>query len=175
MRDFCSRMRSKSSEIRQAGADIAGDKGVSSGVKGFSRSDTNVLITGWDRQKTALFAFLYAASSILQVLLQDDPPQRYDSADMATEVLLTLSSFSDLTDSSNGGFEGYDKVFYGCLDVLAARGGTNGVKRLFDRLFDQGVMSDHKAGFILVVGEQVVHHLDGKSLGIVMGLCQRWL
>ena len=120
-----------------------------------------------------LFAFLHPASSILRILLLDDRAPHASTRDMGIEVLFTLASFVEVVDGSQGGVEGYDKVFYGCIDVLAARGGSFGVKRLFDRLFEEAEMSAAKSSFVLLVTEKLIHYLDVILIGRVLSICER--
>ena len=76
-------------------------------------------------------------------------------------------------DASQGGLEGYDRLFYGVLDVLAGRGGPHGARELVDRLFQLEMRSDAKGGFLLAVAEQLVHELDIKSISIALDMCQK--
>ena len=110
--------------------------------------------------------------------MQDDPPavpaqDPHPSAELASEILLVLGSFANLLNSSQGGMEGYDKVFYGCIDVLAARADTEGIKRMFEPLKGDHGISAARAAFMMRVGEQLVQRLDGETVKGLLELCQR--
>ena len=121
-----------------------------------------------------LFAFLHPASSILQILLLNDRVSQSDTRDMTIEILFTLAAFVEVVDGSQGGIEGYDKVLYGCIDVLVARGGSSDVKRLFDLFFEGAEMTDAKSTFVLLVAEQLVHYLEEITVGHVLSICERY-
>lgn len=173
MINYCVRMREMVEELRETevdSQDTASTCLVHIACNGIDRR------SGWNHQKTALFAFLRPSTSMLNCLLHDDPPQDSEQSDMAIEMLLTLAAFSKVVDASEGGLEGYDKLFYGCLDVLAARGDTAEVNNLVRRLSKPpATTTNAKAGFLLTVGEQLVHHLDNDSLRIVLATGQRYV
>jgi hypothetical protein len=67
--------------------------------------------------KTVLFAFLQPSLAIMDGILLSfaHPP-----SDLARSILFTLANMSYLTAGGASGMEGWDRLFYGCLDVMAA-------------------------------------------------------
>jgi hypothetical protein len=77
-------------------------------------------------------------------------------------MLVTLHAYSEVVDSSSGGLEGYHRILFSSLDILAAKGGVTGTTKLFDTLSRDGSGSVGKDAFMLVLGEELIHHLDGR-------------
>ncbi|WVQ79361.1 hypothetical protein IAT38_001458 [Cryptococcus sp. DSM 104549] len=130
----------------------------------------------WETHKTALFSFLLPASTILDLLLEEASAPHADSyaiTDLATRLLVTLAAFSYLTDASKGGFENYHRILYGSLDIIAARGGTFVTEELFGELSRVGRMTDARAAFVLIVGDELVRHLGSRSIGVLLPLAER--
>jgi hypothetical protein len=127
----------------------------------------HVLDEKWKRHKTALFAFLVPSSKIVDILLsdaeQDTAENQQSPADLCISVISTLSAFSFITQQSEGGLEGHDRVLFGALDILVAKEGSQGVKRLFKTLILDG-MSESRAAFVLRCGELVVNDMDSSTL-----------
>lgn len=121
------------------------------------------LIQEWDRQKEALYAFITVAWPGVTIMLD---PHRHPSAKQSAELsevnILTLAKFASMTESE-GVIEGYEKLLYGSLDVLAAEGGPRGVRRVFDRLWEEE-HTEQLSAFVLLVAEQLVHLLDAQTL-----------
>ena len=150
-----------------------------------SQSTNNIVIISkdndWDHQKMAFFAFLLPATSIVEILLSSQPPTTTSpristlppSAELSIEILITLGSFTELIDHSQGSLEGYRRVLFGALDVLAANGGLEGVRILLRNLVHSNSSPAH-AAFILLAGEQLINEVDGSSLReILLPLCQQ--
>ncbi|WRT69505.1 uncharacterized protein IL334_006491 [Kwoniella shivajii] len=140
------------------------------------RSDANE----WQKRKTAFFSFLLVSSTILEILLRDNlqaPGTLFggseSSSDIAAHILSELASFAYLTEESQGGFENYHEILYGCLDIIDTRAGTQGVRKLFDLVCEDADMSDARAGFVLVLGEELVHHLGKKQIDMLFPLAER--
>jgi hypothetical protein len=76
--------------------------------------------------------------------------------------VLTMAKFASLT-QSEGMMEGYEKLLYGSLDVLAAEGGPRAVRSLFDALWKEK-QSFQTAAFVMLVGEQLINLLDATTL-----------
>jgi len=121
----------------------------------------------WDRQKTALFAFLVPCSKIIDILLSDaehDTTENQESpVDLCIGIISTLSAFSSITQQSEGGLEGHDRVLFGALDILVAKAGSKGIQRLFETLIGEE-MSDSRVAFVLRCGELVVNDMDSSTL-----------
>ena len=83
--------------------------------------------------------------------------------ELCIKVMATLAAFSHITQQSEGGLEGHDRVLYGALDVIIASDGNKGSKRLFRELTREEV-SQSRAAFILQCGEQLVDNLDSSTL-----------
>ncbi len=155
----------------------------------------NELDPEWNHHKIALFSFLLPASTTLDMVLQEDYPtttspsssshsltltfdgilRRNPSMTLSIEILTILSKFSYLVDSSQGGLDGYEGILYGFLDVLVARGGPPGVKRLTKRLKGderkEAARGESGDAFLLLVGEQVLGILDGLDVADLLGIC----
>ncbi|WWD20136.1 hypothetical protein CI109_104612 [Kwoniella shandongensis] len=169
MRTFCTSMREVGEKL----------EGGFSDQRGSNSGDTD----SWERHKTAFFAFLLPASTILDITLQDagsypsiirnvDIPR---SAEMAIQLLLTLGTFAFLTDLSDGGFEHYHRILYGSLDIIAEQSGTPSAERLFRELSSGSStsLSDARAAYILLLGEELVHHLGSRSIDILLPLAEK--
>ncbi|ORY34958.1 hypothetical protein BCR39DRAFT_515796 [Naematelia encephala] len=133
----------------------------------------------WENGKTALFSFLLPAQAILDILLSDDPPSTrstassfHPSANLAIEILHTLFSFATIADSTSGGLDGYERLLYGSLDVLVARGGQVGINGLFKRLRGEPIVEAEDA-FLLHIGEQLVHSIDAPTLRYLLEVAER--
>ncbi|KAK8849513.1 hypothetical protein IAR55_004847 [Kwoniella newhampshirensis] len=139
----------------------------------------HVEATQWDGHKTAFFSFLLPASAILDLSLRDKGNSAWEinglprSADMAIQLLLALASFSYLTDVSSGGFENYHRVLYGNLDILAAHGGTTGVDELFREVTNGRTMTDARAAFVLLLGDELVHQLGSRCVDTLLPLAEK--
>jgi hypothetical protein len=145
------------------------------------RADASSPVTAFERGKTALFSFLLPALSMLDILLVDpEPPQLpssslrplHPSAQLSLDILLTLATFAPIIEQAEGGFEGYHRALYGALDILVAKSGPNGVRRLFEHAPRD--LSANDAAWWLVIGESVVNELDGWCVReIVFPLCSK--
>lgn len=121
-------------------------------------------LVAWNRLKAAQTAFTTVEWPAVELLLQPTCPQSArERCSLAALIVATLSKFSILSDEPDTHLESYEKVLYGCLDIIAAEGGSRIVNRLFKDLH-QPPVSDSLAAFILVVAEQLVHVMDGPSL-----------
>jgi hypothetical protein len=113
---------------------------------------------------------------MLDTLLADTPPISSScpqpSLRLAQEILLTLASYSYLTSAAEGGAEGYERLLYGSLDVVASWAEQDDIYKLFERLRVGTEIETHRAGYALLLGEQLVHHLDGRTLSALLLLCQ---
>jgi len=74
-----------------------------------------------------------------------------------------LAAFSVITQQSEGGLEGHDRVLFGALDILVAKAGSKGIFRLFKTLIREE-MSDPRVAFVLRCGELVVNDMDSSTL-----------
>lgn len=116
-----------------------------------------------------LFAFLVPTSKIIDVLLRDLAQPQASSFDNASaselciQIIATLAALSHITQQSEGGLEGHDRVLYGALDVIVASDGNNGSERLFRELTRDEV-SQSGAAFMLQCGEQLVDDFDSSTL-----------
>ena len=121
----------------------------------------------WKKYKSTLFAFLVPSSRIIDILIKDleDPATegKFEYADLSLQVIATLAAFSVLTQLTEGGLEGHDRVLFGALDILVAQEGTKGVQQLFEILV-QGEMPDARAAFVLRCGELVVDDMSNATL-----------
>lgn len=121
----------------------------------------------WSKHKTKLFAFLVPSSKIIDILLRDAEtaisPEGQAVADLRIEIIATLAAFSYITQHSEGGLEGHDRVLFGAFDILVAKEGSKGVQRLFKTLIREA-MSDSRAAFVLRCGELVVDDMDTSTL-----------
>lgn len=121
----------------------------------------------WKKYKSTLFAFLVPSSRIIDILIKDlkDPATegKFEYADLSLQVIATLAAFSVLTQLTEGGLEGDDRVLFGSLDILVAQEGTKGVQQLFEILV-QGEMPDARAAFVLRCGELVVDDMSNATL-----------
>jgi hypothetical protein len=112
---------------------------------------------------------LVPTSKIVDILLRDlaqPQPSSFDkesASKLCIEIVATLAAFSQITQQSEGGLEGHDRVLFGALDIIVASEGTRGVKRLFEELTREEV-SRSRAAFILQCGEQFANDLDDSSL-----------
>lgn len=128
----------------------------------------------WEAQKTALFSFLIPATSIVDIVVGGSPVSLHRPSELAREILLTLGSFSNLLDHSEGGLEGYHKILYGSLDIIASGRDSGDVSRLFKELVGLSLVSPAKAAFILQLGEQLLSVMDGRTLrDVLLPLCFR--
>jgi hypothetical protein len=131
---------------------------------------------GWNKEKTALFAFLVPTSAIIDILLKSgqnavSEMNKEFITNLAIQIIATLAAFSNTTQQSEGGLEGHDRVLNGALDILVASDGHHGTKRLFDTITRDGIPSSRVA-FVLICGEKLVHELDGSTLReILLPLC----
>ena len=116
-----------------------------------------------------LFAFLVPTSKIIDILLRDLAQPQALSFDKASasklciSVIATLAGFSHITQQSEGGLEGHDRVLFGALDIVVAADGNKGSQRLFRELTREKV-SQSRAAFMLQCGEQLVDDLDSSTL-----------
>jgi len=102
---------------------------------------------------------------LLRELAQPQPPS-FDNAsasERCIQIIATLAAFSHITQQSEGGLEGHDRVLYGALDVIVASDGNKGSQRLLRELTREEV-SQSRAAFILQCGEQLVDDLDSSTL-----------
>jgi hypothetical protein len=96
-----------------------------------------------------------------------------DHARLAVGIVETLAAFSYITEQTEGGLEGHDRVLLGSLDVLEATSGASGVSRLFQSL-DSVESSPYRAAFVLRVAEQLVGTIDGQTLSQrLLPLCEQ--
>ena len=127
----------------------------------------HVLDEKWNRHKTTFFAFLVPSSKIIDIFLSDaehDTTENQQSpVDLCVGIISTLSAFSFITQQSEGGLEGHDRVLFGALDILVAKEGSKGIVRLFKTLIREE-MSDSQAAFVLRCGELVVNDMDTSTL-----------
>jgi hypothetical protein len=89
-------------------------------------------------------------------------PSQQQSIKLSMLLVLTLAKFASLT-QSEGTMEGYEKLLYGSLDVLAAEGGPRGVRSLFAELWHEK-RSSQLAAFGLLVAEQLIHLVDAATI-----------
>lgn len=114
--------------------------------------------------KAAQMAFTTIEWPAVQLLLQPTCPQTSEQrCSLAALIVVTLSKFSILSEDPDINLESYEKVLYGCLDILAAEGGTRVVHQLFKDLYKPNT-SDSLAGFILVAAEQLIHIVDSETI-----------
>ena len=107
------------------------------------------------------------SSKLIDILLRDseiNPTKNLQSpADLCIAIIATLSAFSCITQQSEGGLAGHDRVLFGALDILVAKEGPRGVKRLFKILIREA-MSETRLAFVLRCGELVVNDMDNSTL-----------
>ncbi|WWD04163.1 hypothetical protein V865_002229 [Kwoniella europaea PYCC6329] len=170
MISFCEQMQDKAQWLESGWEGVAGTK---------KEDDKNPI---WLQNKTTFFSFLTVASTIVEILLSQpdnsNPIERnvlepLSSAEIAIHLLTTLGSFAYLTDASQGGFDNYHKILYASLDIISSPGGNEGVSTLFERLFQKGKLSDAKAGYVLALGEELIHHLGKKEIDLLLPLAGR--
>jgi hypothetical protein len=112
---------------------------------------------------------LVPTSKIIDILLRDltlPKPSSFDkdsASELCIQIIATLAAFSQITQQSEGGLEGHDRVLFGALDIIVASEATKGVKRLFGELRREDVL-ESRAAFILQCGEQLVNDLDDSTL-----------
>ena len=82
---------------------------------------------------------------------------------LASQIVLTMGKFASLAQDQETPTEGYENVLYGCLDLIAADGGTKAVRQLLEDLSEPKV-SFPLAGFILIVAEQLIRLIDAESM-----------
>lgn len=85
-----------------------------------------------------------------------------DAVELSTLIVVTLAKFASLTEGEST-MDGYEKVLYGSLDVLAADGGARGTRQLF-KLLQNEPKTDSLSGFILVVADQLIRLLDAETI-----------
>ena len=70
-----------------------------------------------ERHKTLLFCTLLPSLAIMDhtLLAWERPP-----VELAVDILQLLANMSYLTAGATAGMEGWDRLFYGCLDVVSA-------------------------------------------------------
>ncbi|OCF46094.1 hypothetical protein I317_00184 [Kwoniella heveanensis CBS 569] len=148
----------------------------------------------WLKHKTAFFGFLLVASTMVDILLSSRAASDISlhsstalpsNVDLSVQILSTLSSFAYLTDSSQGGFEHYHRILYGCLDLISAfsvesdvnppvnNGRVLADEWLLKKFWRDGEMSDAKAAFVLTAAEELVHHLSSESVAQCLQLAER--
>ncbi|ODO00725.1 hypothetical protein L198_03051 [Cryptococcus wingfieldii CBS 7118] len=146
--------------------------GLGLGKKGASERQADSRGTGdKDLHKTAFSAFLLPASSILDVLLQNMSGQE-ESVDLAGRIIRTMFAFSCLT-ASGDGFENYHRLLAGCLDITSQRGGVAATESLFSHISSEGRLSDAKAAFVLILGDELLHQLGSRSIDLLLPLAER--
>jgi hypothetical protein len=92
---------------------------------------------------------------------------------LASHIVLTMGKFASLAQDQETHAPRYEEVLYGCLDLIAAGGGTKAVRQLLEDLNEPKV-SDSLAGFILIVAEQLIRLIDAESMrDIVFPLAQK--
>lgn len=70
-----------------------------------------------ESHKELLFSLLLPSLAILDhVLLAWEEPM----AELASDILQLLANMSYFTSGASSGMEGWDRLFYGCLDVVSA-------------------------------------------------------
>lgn len=117
----------------------------------------------WELEKAALFAFLTVTWPAVQVMLDPEGHStRKTSAELSSVIVITLAKFATLTEADSE-MEGYERVLYGSLDILAADGGSRGVKNIFKEL-QKEPKTDSLAGFILIVADQLIRLLDAGTI-----------
>ncbi|WVF68629.1 hypothetical protein IAT40_003399 [Kwoniella sp. CBS 6097] len=179
MRKFCVHMRG------------IGEKLESEGLSALSPEVATAGDDGWIKHKTAFFAFLLPASTILDLLLSSssfyaETVSLFDlprPVELSIQMLSTLASFAYLTDASQGGFEHYHRIFYGCLDLISGgktQGGDGGndqrvlaSNRLLEELWREDTKGDARAAFVLVIAEELMPYLSSKSIERCLPLAER--
>lgn len=124
--------------------------------------------------KAAQTAFTTVEWPAVELLLQPTCPQTPEErCSLAALIVVTLSKFSILSDVPDTHLESYEKVLYGCLDIIAAEGGPKLVHQIISDLYlpnasysleKRPYTPDYLAAFILVVAEQLIHVVDGPTL-----------
>jgi hypothetical protein len=118
----------------------------------------------WNKLKTELFAFLVPSSKIIDILLHEHGQiKSIPATDLCIQMIATLAGFASITQQSEGGLEGHDRVLFGALDILVAKAGSKGVQRLF-RTIIQEEISGSRAAFVSRCGELVVDEMDSSTL-----------
>ncbi|WWC95389.1 hypothetical protein V866_002251 [Kwoniella sp. B9012] len=167
---YCKHMQDKAQSLGSGWEGVAGTR---------KEDDKNPI---WLQNKTTFFSFLTVASTIVEILLsQPDHSNSIErnvleplsSAEIPVGMLTTLGSFAYLTDASQGGFDNYHKILYASLDMISRQGGNKGVSALFERLLQEGKLSDAKAGYVLALGEELIHHLGKKEIDVLLPLAER--
>ncbi|KAK6908899.1 hypothetical protein I203_102905 [Kwoniella mangroviensis CBS 8507] len=170
MISFCEQMQEKTENLESEWQGNSGSK----------TEDANDPV--WLKNKTTFFSFLTVASTIIDIVLSHPnnsiPTDRngldpLSAADIAINLLTTLGSFAYFTDTNQGTFENYYKILYASLDIASGQGGDEGVSALFEKLCREGKMSDAKAGYVLVLGEELIHHLGKKEIDLLLPLAER--
>ncbi|WVQ96161.1 hypothetical protein IAU59_003264 [Kwoniella sp. CBS 9459] len=206
MRKFCDDMRQRAVKMEEEWEVKSTSQGGDTHV-----NDDRV----WSRHKNAFFAFLLPASTILDLLLSSlssftappPPPPRPaplhppsylpETVVLSIHILSTLACFSYLTGASQGGFEHYHRIFYGCLDLISSPSrnpssrlsgrkiGTDSesdsrvqasdmlLGQIWQQENEEGKMSDARAAFVLIVAEELVHHLSSEPIRKCMTLAER--
>ncbi|OWZ44716.1 hypothetical protein C356_03328 [Cryptococcus neoformans c45] len=127
-----------------------------------------------EHHKPVFASFLLPASAIIDILVasvtssDDGSP----AVDLTIELLLAIASFAYLTDSSKDGFENYHRVLFGSLDIISGKGGAEATERLFGLLGQEDPLSDARAAFMLLLGDELVHQLGRRSIDILLPLAE---
>lgn len=83
-----------------------------------------------------------------------------------------MASFACLPDFTKGSFENYHRVLYGSLDIIAGKGGVKATEKLFALLSQEDPLSDTRAAFVLMLGDELVHQLGRGSIDLLLPLAE---
>ncbi|AAW43468.2 expressed protein [Cryptococcus deneoformans JEC21] len=127
-----------------------------------------------EHHKSVFSSFLLPASAIIDILVARVTSSENESpaVDRAVELLLALASFAYLTDDSKGSFENYHRILFGSLDIVSGKGGVQAAERLFALLGQEDPLSDGRAAFLLLLGDELVHQLGRRSIDILLPLAE---
>nr|KIR46902.1 hypothetical protein I312_03795 [Cryptococcus bacillisporus CA1280] len=128
-----------------------------------------------EHHQSVFSSFLLPASAIIDILVARVTSSSYGDSlavDIAIELLLALASFACLPDFTKGSFENYHRVLYGSLDIIAGKGGVKATEQLFALLSQEDPLSDTRAAFVLMLGDELVHQLGRGSIDLLLPLAE---
>lgn len=113
------------------------------------------------KHNNCLAAFVPPASSLVDILLtRIHPAPAMDTLDnLPMRIVETLCAFSSICETDQDRPEGFDRVLYGSLDLLASADDSMVVRQLFVSLSEDHIPPSRVA-FILQCGELLVRTLD---------------
>ncbi|WWC65678.1 uncharacterized protein I303_108299 [Kwoniella dejecticola CBS 10117] len=130
----------------------------------------------FEKHTTTLNSLLTTVSTMVDILLSSNRAAgilQPSTSDVAVHTLLLLGSFAYLTDANDGAFENYHKVLYGSLDMISSSKDNESVRTLFTHLAAKGRLTEARAAFVLVLGDELINHLGKKEIDLLFPLAER--